>query len=61
MTKGKEINFIIDQLTAVGTVRDELTLLRVALKLYADGASKEDAVARACEMLSNSVTQTPHR
>lgn len=59
MTTGKDIYFIVDQLTAVGTIRDELTLLRVALKLYADGATKEDAVARACAMLSNSVTKTP--
>lgn len=60
MATSKDITYIIDSLTCVGSVLDELTLLRTALRLYAqDGMTAEDAVARACEMLSNSVTKTP--
>lgn len=59
MNASDDIPYIIDQLTCVGSVLDELTLLRTALRLYAqEGYSAQDAVARACEMLSYSITKT---
>jgi len=54
-----DITYIIDQLTGIGSVLDELTLLRATLRLYAEGMDPADAVARACEMLSHSITKTP--
>jgi len=59
MATSSDITYIIDQCTGVGTLLDELTLLRTALRLYADGETAPDAVARASEMLSNSITKTP--
>lgn len=53
-----DITYIIDQLTGTGSVLDELTLLRAALRLYADGSDARDAVAEACKMLSDSITKT---
>lgn len=58
MTTSSDITYIIDQCTG-GTLLDELTVLRTALRLYADGETAADAVARASEMLSNSLTKTP--
>jgi hypothetical protein len=58
MATSDDIHYIIDQLTCVGSIMDELTVLRVALRLYADGMNARDAVARACEMLSNSITKS---
>jgi hypothetical protein len=52
-----DLDHIITACTGVGSVLDELTLLRAALRLYADGSSAEDAVAEACHMMSNSVTK----
>lgn len=59
MATSDDIPFIIDQLTGVGSVLDELTLLRASLRLYAEGMPAADAVARACEMLSDSITKRP--
>jgi hypothetical protein len=59
MATSDDIPFIIDQCTGVGTLLDELTLLRTALRLYAqEGMTAPDAVARASEMLSNALTKT---
>jgi hypothetical protein len=52
-----DLDHIITSCTCVGSVLDELTLLRAALRLYADGSSAEDAVAEACHMMSDSVTK----
>lgn len=57
MSTGDQINQIIDQTTGIGELMDELTILRAALRLYAEGMNPTDAVARACEMLSNSITK----
>lgn len=54
-----DITYIIDELTGIGSIMDELTLLRAAFRLYAEGMDARDAVARACEMLSHSITKTP--
>jgi hypothetical protein len=53
-----DIPDIIDACTGVGDVLDELTLLRVSLRLYAEGYRPADAVAMACKMLSDSITKT---
>lgn len=52
-----DLDHIIDSCTCVGSVLDELTLLRATLRLYADGSSAEDAVAEACHMMSDSITK----
>lgn len=52
------MNQIIDACTGVGELLDELTLLRCSIRLYLDGMDPEDAVAQACEMLSDSITKT---
>lgn len=54
-----DIEQIIDGCTCVGTILDELTLLRVALRCYLEGMDPEDAVAWACEQLSNSLSKIP--
>jgi hypothetical protein len=59
MATGSDIHKIINATTCVGTLLDELTLLRVALRLYADGMTAEDAIAKACEMLSDSLSKIP--
>lgn len=53
-----DLEIIIDGCTCVGSVLDELTLLRTALRLYDSGLDPADAVAKACEMLSDSLTKT---
>lgn len=57
MALKSDLEIIIDGCTCVGTVFDELTLLRTALRLYDSGLDPEDAVAKASEMLSDSLTQ----
>lgn len=59
LTTQIEIAEIIDLTTAVGTLMDEITLLRVSLRLYLDGYEPADAVAKAAEMMANSLTQNP--
>lgn len=58
MDTSEDIPWIIDQCTGVGTLLDELTLLRTALKLYAEGMPRADAMARASQLLSNALTKT---
>lgn len=52
---------IIDETTGLGgsNFLDELTLLRVALRLYLDGLAPADAVAKACQMMSDSLSKLP--
>lgn len=52
-----EIYSIIESCTGVGTLLDELTLLRVALKAYCNGAEPEDAVAWAAKHLSDIISK----
>lgn len=56
-----DIDQIIDDCTGVGSYLDELTLLRVALRAYLDGMDPSDAVAWACQLLSDSLTKTSTR
>lgn len=51
-----DIEQIIDGCTGVGSVLDELTLLRASLRAYLEGMTAEEAVAWACQELSNSLT-----
>lgn len=53
-----DIDTIISACTGVGNLLDELTLLRTSLRLYSAGQDPADAVATACNMLSNSLTQS---
>lgn len=53
-----DIGHIIDACTGVGSVLDELTLLRASLRAYADGSEAEDAVAWSCQQMSDSITKT---
>jgi len=53
-----DIEAIIDQCTGVGGLLDELTLLRVSLRLYLEGHNPANAVARASQLLSDSITKT---
>lgn len=53
----RDIEAIIDGCTGVGELMDELTLLRVSLRAYCEGRDPQEAVAWACEQLSNSITK----
>lgn len=52
-----DIDQIIDGCTGVGNLLDELTLLRAALRAYTEGMAPDEAVAWACQQLSNSLTK----
>jgi len=54
-----DLNEIIDGVTGVGSILDELTLLRVSIKCYLEGMSPAEAVAWACQQLSDSITKHP--
>ena len=58
-----DIARIIDETTGLGgsNFLDELTLLRVALRLYLDGHTPADAVAKSCKMMSDSLSKIPSR
>jgi len=58
-----DIDQIINETTGLGgsNFLDELTLLRVALRLYLDGMDPTDAVAKACEMMSDSLAKIPSK
>ena len=58
-----DIAHVIDETTGLcgGNYLDELTLLRVALRLYLDGHEPADAVAKACQMMSDSLSKIPSR
>lgn len=58
-----DIAEIIDETTGLGgsNFLDELTLLRVALRLYLDGYEPADAVAKACQMMSESLSKIPSK
>lgn len=58
-----DIDQIIDETTGLGgsNFMDELTLLRVSLRLYMGGMEPADAVAKACEMLSDSLSKIPSK
>lgn len=51
-----DLHAIVDQCTCVGSIRDELALLRAAIRAYANGAGADDAVAYASRLLSDSLT-----
>jgi hypothetical protein len=52
----KDLEYILDQVVGVSP-KDELTLLRAALRYYAEGHSAQDAVAWAANELSLSLTK----
>lgn len=52
----KDIDYIIDQCTDAGSLIDELSLLRISLRAYIDGADAEEAVAWASRKLSDTIT-----
>ena len=52
-----DIYFIVEQCTGVGTLLDELTLLRTSLKAYCNGAEPDEAVAWAAKQLSDSISK----
>lgn len=58
-----DIDQVIDETTGLcgGNFLDELTLLRVALRLYLDGLDPSDAVAKACQMMSDSLSKIPSK
>ena len=51
-----DIYEIVENCTGVGTLLDELTLLRTSLKAYCNGAEPDEAVAWAAKQLSDSLT-----
>ena len=53
----RDIDLLLEQCLTAGSLTDELTLLRAALRLYAGGMSAEDALATAAKMLSDSITK----
>jgi hypothetical protein len=52
----QDLEYILDQVVGVSP-RDELTLLRAALRYYAEGHSAPDSVAWAANELSLSLTK----
>ena len=59
-----DIYEIVESCTGVGTLLDELTLLRTSLKAYCNGAEPNEAVAWAAKQLSDSLTNDhdgPHK
>lgn len=53
-----DLDYILTSVTGATTVLDELTLLRAALRYYAEGHSAEDSVAWAAHQISNSITNS---
>lgn len=53
----EDIYQIVESCTCVGSVLDELTMLRIALKAYCNGADPDEAVAWASKQLSDSITK----
>ena len=51
-----DIYEIVESCTGVGTLLDELTLLRTSLKAYCNGADPDEAVAWAAKQLSDSIS-----
>lgn len=54
-----DLAYILDHTVAVGTLPEELILLRIALRLYAAGRSASDAVAEAAGEVSDALTRNP--
>lgn len=52
-----DIDYILQQATQCGSVPDELALIRISLRAYADGMDAADAVAWAAKELSKSITR----
>ena len=52
-----DIYEIVESCTGVGTLLDELTLLRTSLKAYCNGADPDEAVAYAARQLSDALTK----
>ena len=52
-----DIYEIVESCTGVGTLLDELTLLRTSLKAYCNGADPDVAVAWAAKQLSDSISK----
>jgi hypothetical protein len=53
----KDIDVILHNCMGAATILDELTLIRTALRLYLDGHEPTDAVAKAAEALSLSISK----
>jgi hypothetical protein len=56
-----DIDYILQQATQCRTLLDELAMLRVAFRAYANGMSAADAVAWAAKEISESITRAPRR
>lgn len=56
-----DLNEILDGCTGVGTILDELTLIRASLRAYMEGMDPADAVAWASQQLSDSLTKRPSK
>ena len=52
-----DIYKIVESCTGVGTLFDELTLLRTSLKAYCNGADPEEAVAWAAKQMIDIITR----
>lgn len=52
-----DINEILETSSEAGTVLDELTILRAALRAWMEGKPPADAVAWAAQQLSNAITK----
>ncbi len=57
-----DLAYILDQTCAVGQLHEELILLRIALRAYAERGNAQDAVAYAAREVSNVLSRhiTPH-
>lgn len=53
-----DIEFILENSMFAGTLLDELSLLRIALRAYLDGAEPGVAIAWAAGKISDTITQT---
>jgi hypothetical protein len=53
----QDLDRLLRETVGTGTVLDELTLLRTALRLYCEGLEPGEAIAQAAHMLSDSLTK----
>jgi hypothetical protein len=53
----QDLDLLLRETVGAGTVLDELTLLRTALRLYCQGQDPGEAIAQAAHMLSDSLTK----
>jgi hypothetical protein len=56
-----DLAYILDQTVAVGQLHEELILLRIALRKYAECGRAQDAVAYAAAEVSDVLSRTVKR